>query len=156
MFGSKDYFFLQGKETLDLKRSHLEFLLKDVWERSDDVVGFYLTAYDFFVKYPGQFDGATIVKDLQILPGLDIHAMIHDYIYLTYMVSANFKFKWYADMIYAREMERMGGSAYSTWSRFAGLTFFGDIFFTPYKKITGAKISVLNKVEFLKIYEMFK
>jgi len=156
MFGSKNYFFIQGKEILDLKRYQLEFLLKDIWQRDESVVKFYLTAFDFFVINPGKYDGATIVKDLTILPGLDIHAMIHDYIYLTYKVAVDIKVKWYADMIYALEMERMGGSVYSTWSRFIGLTVFGDLFFTPYKKITGTKISDYDKTEFFKVFEMFK
>lgn len=156
MFGSKNYFFIQGKETLTQKRLQLEFLLKDIWERDDSVVDFYLTAYDFFVINPGQYDGATIVKDLEILPGLDIHAMIHDYIYITYKVSVNFEAKWYADKIYALEMERMGGSAYSTWSRFVALTLLGGLFFTPYRILAGTKITDYEKTEFRKIFEIFR
>jgi hypothetical protein len=33
--------------------------------------------------------------------------MIHDYLYIKYKVSVNFKYKWYADLIYAKEMELM-------------------------------------------------
>jgi hypothetical protein len=29
--------------------------------------------------------------------------MIHDYLYIKYKVSVNFKYKWYADLIYAKE-----------------------------------------------------
>jgi hypothetical protein len=46
-------------------------------------------------------------------------------IYIKYKASVNFKYKWYADLIYAKEMELISASAYSTWSRFIGLTIFG-------------------------------
>jgi hypothetical protein len=50
--------------------------------------------------------------------------MIHDYLYIKYKVSVN-KYKWYADLIYAKEM----------WVRQLiqhGVGFiFGGLFFTP-------------------------
>jgi hypothetical protein len=68
---------------------------------------------------------ATIVKDLKVYLTL-IFMMLHDYLYVKYNVSVNVKYKWYADLIYAKEMERMGSA--STWSRFIGLTLFGGLF----------------------------
>lgn len=155
MFGSKNYFFKQGKDVLAIKRNQLQFILSDVWDRSDEVVSFYLKAYDFFVASPDDFDGATIVKDLKIMPELDIHAMIHDYIYLTYNVSSDVIAKFNADLIYAHEMEKMGGSAYATWSRFAGLSTFG-LLFLAFKKITGHKMSSSDKIEFGKVCVTFE
>ncbi len=110
MFGSENYFFKQGKDVLGGKRKQLQFILKEVWDRSDEVTSFYLKAFDFFVENPNEFDGATIVKDLNIMPDLDIQAMIHDYIYITYNVSSDVHYKFKADLIYAHEMEKMGGA----------------------------------------------
>ena len=155
MFGSKNDFFNQETAILISKRNRLEFLLKEVWNRSDEVVAFYLKAYDYFGENPSDYDGATIVKDLNIMPGLDVHAMIHDYMYLAYNVASDVKYKYKADLIYAYEMEKMGGSAYSTWSRFAGLTTFG-FFFYLFKKLTGKKMTDRNKQNFDKIFKIFK
>ena len=154
MFGSKNTFFLQDKKILEEKRKDLEYLIKVLWNRNNDVIEFYLKVYDFFCENPSEFDGATIVKDLCIIKDLDTSAMLHDYLYLTYNVAANIKYKWKADWLYAREMERGGGAAYSTWSRFIGLTIFGGLFFTPYKLIKGQKISKINKVEFDSVYNV--
>jgi hypothetical protein len=77
--------------------------------------------------------------------------MIHDYLYIKYKVSVNFKYKWYADLIYAKEMELMGASAYSTWSRFIGLTIFGGLFFTPIMYFSGNRMSRDKRVV-LKLY----
>lgn len=154
MFGSKNTFFLQNKTILIEKRKELKYLISVLWNRNDDVLEFYLKVYDFFCENPLEFDGATIVKDLCIIKDLDTSAMLHDYLYLTYNVAANIKYKWKADWLYAREMERGGGAAYSTWSRFIGLTIFGGLFFTPYKLIKGQKISKINKVEFDSVYNV--
>jgi hypothetical protein len=155
MFSSTNYFFSQGKDVLVIKRLHLEYILKNVWERSDDVVLFYLSAYDFFCETPSEFDGATMVKDLNAMPNLDIHAMIHDYIYSVYNVAADLKYKYKADLIYAHEMERMGGSAYATWSRFVGLTVFG-LFFIMFLKVTGLRMSISDKKQFTEVCLKFE
>lgn len=154
MLGSKNNFFSQEKSVLDEKRKELEYLISVLWDRNDSVKDLYLKIYDFFCENPKQFDGATIVKDLCIIKGLDTCAMLHDYLYLTHNVAANFKYKWKSDWIYAREMERGGGSAYSTWSRFLGLSIFGGLFFTPYKLIKGQRMTKDNKIEFNNVYNI--
>lgn len=156
MLGSKNDFFSQDKTILEEKRKELEYLVSVLWNRSDFVKEMYLEIYDFFCENPKEYDGATIVKDLCIIKGLDTSAMLHDYLYLHYNVASNYKYKWLADYLYAREMERGGGSAYATWSRFIGLTIFGGIFFTPYKIFKGLKMSVLDKLGFKILYDGFK
>ena len=42
----------------------------------------YLKAYDYFTIHTEEFDGATIVKDLDDLPDLPLAAMVHDWQYL--------------------------------------------------------------------------
>lgn len=153
MLGSKNDFFLQDKKILDGKRKELEYLVSILWNRKNYVKETYLTIYDFFCENPNKFDGATIVKDLCIIRGLDTSAMLHDYLYITYNVSSNYKYKWKADLLYALEIQRGGGSLYSTWSRFLGLTIFGGLFFTPFKIFKGQKMTLLNKIEFEKLYK---
>jgi hypothetical protein len=155
MLGSKNNFFSQDKIILDEKRKELEYLVSVLWDRNDYVKESYLKIYDFFCENPHAFDGATIVKDLCIIKNLDTSAMLHDYLYITYKVSSNYKYKWKADLLYALEMERGGGAAYSTWSRFLGLTIFGGIFFTPFKIIKGQKMKLLDKINFNKLYKEF-
>lgn len=156
MLGSHSHFFTQEKEILEKRRNQIIFFLKDIWNREEHVINFYLKAYDFFCENPDQFDGATIVKDLSIIPNLDIWAMIHDYLYLRYKVSVNIKYKWYADLIYALEMEKMGCAAYSTWTRFTGLTVFAGIFFTPIQYLKGKRMSKEDKLELVELYRFFR
>lgn len=156
MLGSKNNFFLQDKKILDEKRKELEYLVSVLWNRDEFVKTMYLEIYDFFCENPKEFDGATIVKDLCIIRGLDTSAMLHDYLYLIYNVAGNYKYKWKADLLYALEMQRGGGAAYSTWSRFAGLTIFGGIFFTPFKWFKGNRMSGLDKMAFNVLYDGFR
>lgn len=156
MLGSKNNFFSQDKMILEEKRKELEYLISVLWNRNDYVKETYLKMYDFFCENPNKFDGATIVKDLCIIKGLDTSAMLHDYLYLKYKVAGHYKYKWKADWLYAREMERGGGAAYSTWSRFIGLTIFGGIFFTPIKIFKGLKMTPIDKARFNELWKGFK
>jgi hypothetical protein len=52
----------------------------------------YLQAFDFFCQNPTEFDGATIVKDLVDLNGLDLDAMLHDFQYTKLTVLRVFTF----------------------------------------------------------------
>lgn len=156
MLGSKNNFFSQDKITLSEKRKELEYLISVLWNRDTFVKEMYLEIYDFFCENPKEFDGATIVKDLCIIKGLDTSAMLHDYMYLNYNVASSYKYKWKADLLYALEMQRGGGAAYSTWSRFIGLTIFGGIFFTPFKIFKGKKMNKNDKLSFDLFYIGFR
>jgi hypothetical protein len=55
----------------------------------------YIKAFDYLGK-PDDFDGATIVKDLMDVPGIDL-TLLHDYHYGVCNAGVNLKMKWQAD-----------------------------------------------------------
>ena len=103
---SKSNFFKQDEFALSVYRDSLEKLLK-IKGRDISEINQYLKAYDFFCRYSTKFDGATIVKDLHDIPGLDADAMLHDYLYLT-GANRSFSKKWKADLQYIQFMEKQG------------------------------------------------
>ena len=125
MFFSRNSYFKQPQAILKAKRFEVAKLLyfKQVNEKP------YLKAYDFFCKYPDKFDGATIVKDLDDIPELDLNAMLHDYRYITDFGVIK-KFKW--DWEYLQGMNKLG-KGYRI-GRFFGLIL-SSVVFTPYKLI---------------------
>jgi hypothetical protein len=60
---------------------------------NQEQVDIYLKAFDYFSKKHTEFDGATVVKDLVDIPGLDLDAMLHDYHYIFYRISSSFSLK---------------------------------------------------------------
>lgn len=123
MLYSRNEFFKQSKEILTIKRTEVETLLKYKNINPKN----YLEAYDYFCINIKEFDGATIVKDLNDIPELDLNAMLHDYRYLTDFGVLK-KFKW--DWEYFQGMNDLG-KGYRL-GRYIGLTI-SSIFFTPYK-----------------------
>ncbi|KIQ22642.1 hypothetical protein RT99_05910 [Flavobacterium sp. MEB061] len=115
-------------------------------------ISIYLKAFDYFCQNPTDFDGATVVKDLQDLPKLDLDAMLHDYQYSVQNVAATFYTKWYSDWLYAKGQERKGKGQYSSFSRFIGLTLIG-IGFVPYANYKRGSITLKQKKEFLEDYK---
>jgi len=91
----------------------------------------YKKAFLYFRSNPYKFDGATIVKDLNDLPNLDLDAMVHDWQYLT-GANKSFVKKYKADLYYIRNMEKNGKGIRIV--RFLLLTLIG-IIFVPYCKI---------------------
>jgi len=118
MLGSKSHFFTQDRETLADKRAHLVRVLYDFGCSSKDVDR-WLFAYDYFTKNPEDFDGATIVKDLNTIGGYDGAAGNHDIEYL------NIKFwswkglvkKLKADYQYGIDQERTGKGSFTSYTR---------------------------------------
>jgi len=159
MLGSNSTYFYQSKETLLKLRGNV-ILLLELKGYNHHQVTIYLEAYDYFCQNPSQFDGATIVKDLVDIPGLDLDAMLHDYHYIVYNVAAGFSTKWKADYLFLIGNRKKGKSNLK-WLRkytgidnvslrFIGLTIIG-ICFVPYALIKrGRKI---NKTEFEKEYQ---
>jgi len=41
----------------------------------------FLEAYNYFIKYPNHYDGATFSQDLYDISGLELASMLHDYLY---------------------------------------------------------------------------
>lgn len=107
MLGSKSTYFFKTKSELQLCRLDLIAYLQ-IWKYSQAKIDVYLRAFDYMCKNPGDFDGATVVKDLYHIPKLDINAMLHDFHCVAYNAACNFYVKWYADKLYAKEMERLG------------------------------------------------
>lgn len=136
MLGSSSSYFHKTRAQLNASRlSLIQFL--ELWMYSQEQIDIYLKAFDHFSCYPDQFDGATIVKDLQSIPGLDINAMLHDFHYIEYNAGAGFISKYIADLIFAKEMERLGKGG-SAWIRFAGLTL-SSVGFTPIARLKRGK-----------------
>lgn len=151
MFWSRCNFFKQSPEVMAVYQQKIrEYLLLKGYTFEEACV--YLKAYDYFCKNPAAFDGATIVKDLIDVPGLDLDAMLHDYQYLVFNVASNVKTKWKADWLYAKSQERKGKGQYSSFSRFVGLTLTG-VLFVPYTNLSRGCIRTVNKRRFLSDYD---
>lgn len=124
---SKSKFFEKDEYDLELYRetvySLLRFKGRNIIERNQ-----YLAAYDFFCKFTTKFDGATFVKDLHDLPGLDLDAMLHDY---ECLIGANRNYKlWYIAVWNYYENMRKNGKGNQI-IRALGLCVIG-LFFVPY------------------------
>ena len=106
MFGSRNNTFYKSKDKLDAIYTDMAILLL-LKGRNDIDIEDYKKAFRYFRIFPKRFDGATIVKDLNDLPNLDLDAMLHDYEYLQ---GANKSFikKWRSDYRYIKNMERNG------------------------------------------------
>lgn len=136
---SKNDFFSQDREALANYRNQMITIL--VYKgRSFEEIEIYKNAFDFFSKFTTKFDGATIVKDLDDLPNLDLDAMVHDFESLT---GANRNFiKWFKSAWSYFENMRKNGKGNQI-IRFVLVSLVGFIFvpycyfFTPkyyYKK----------------------
>lgn len=148
MFGSSNNFF-QENHDFEIIRHDLKYILEDIWMLDNNLIDFYLEAFDFFVKNPKKYDGATIVNDYFIIPGLDIWAMIHDYMYIKFNVAVNIKAKYYADLFYCQQMRYFKISWGSVWLvRFLGLTLSGLYFIPREKYYTKKTFSSNQKKEF--------
>lgn len=104
---SKSNFFQQPKMALQYKRQLLWSVLKDfeIPKQYD-----FMEAYDYFMDNPSQFDGATIVKDIPTIRGLDAPAMLHDYQYIQidFWARRGFVQKIKCDWNYGRNMQQLG------------------------------------------------
>jgi hypothetical protein len=152
MLGSKSTYFSKTLDKLKSDRVNINLLLM-YKGYSQEQIDIYLSAFDYFTKHPNDFDGATIVKDLVDIPGLDLDAMLHDYHYLVYKVSSSFSAKFITDWIYAKGQERKGKGSYSSFSRFIGLTLIG-LFLVPIRYIKNGKISTENRLAILNDYKI--
>jgi hypothetical protein len=152
MLGSKSTYFSQSFEKLTVDRAKVNLLLLYKGYNQDQV-NIYLKAFDYFSKNTLEFDGATLVKDLVDIPGLDLDAMLHDYQYIFYGVGSSFSLKFKSDWIYAKGQERKGKGQYSAFSRFIALTIIGLIF-VPLRYIMNGKTSTKNKMSIVNDYKI--
>ena len=143
MFGSRSFFFYSSKEDLNRAKIAVAKIL-EIKGYSEQETAVYIKAFDFFCENPAEFDGATVVKDLADIPGLDLDAMLHDYHYLVYSAGTHPTIKWKADWILAKGGERKGKGSYSSFSKFVALTI-TSIVFIPYSLLKRGFISKEQK-----------
>ena len=138
MLGSSNDFFKQKPDKLNKLRLDVVEVL-NVLGRSKKDIDLYIEAFDYFIANPGQFDGATIVRDLFIIKGkgykLDVDAMLHDYEYVT-GANRSFRLKHKADIRYFVNMRKNGKGLQLF--RLVSLLISG-IFFIPYKNLKNLK-----------------
>lgn len=117
LFNSYSTYFLQDPFKLQENRKKVDDLLflkgYEVDQRE-----IYLKAYDYFTYNGREFDGATMTEDLNDIEGLDLDAMLHDYLYIEYNVAGNYSFIWKADKLMRSEMKRRGKSTINAGLRF--------------------------------------
>jgi hypothetical protein len=113
---SKSDYFHQKKYNLILNwASLIDNLLIDFnFSRLDKIR--FRNAYNYFIENPNRFDGATIVKDITQIKGLDIPAMIHDY---SYIHAPNLKHRLIADWEYSQDMRKFEIAWTTAYSRMA-------------------------------------
>jgi hypothetical protein len=111
---SKSTFFLKSKDELVAKHWYLlEMVLKDYNFTEHEIIDFY-RAYNYFTENPNEFDGATIVRDLDTIKGLDAPAMVHDY---RYVLAYRIKDRIRADKEYLTNMIKLGVHPVSAYLR---------------------------------------
>lgn len=103
-------------------RQTLIVYLRDVWKYKPEEVDIYLVAFDHFLECPDDFDGATWTEELFDIPGLDIDAMLHDYLYSALKASVSWKYQVRADQLLSNEMKRRRKSSWNRGYRFTALT----------------------------------
>jgi len=101
-------FFNRPYDSIMKDRKKLEIYLKLKGPYSE----YYLEAFDYFIIHSDGYDGATIVKDLIDLVGVDLAALRHDYDYI-HLLKQYKGFKWLKkklkyDFNYGKNMERLG------------------------------------------------
>ena len=113
----------------------------------------YQDAFDYFVKHPEAYDGASMTEDLYDIPGLDIDAMLHDYLYVGLNCSASLKYMWLSDKLIRSEMRRRGKSSWNTGYRFVALVIKTPLFL-PYCYII--KKRRMNRKQEEKFQQIFR
>jgi len=115
---SKSNFFYQDRDILADKRKLMILILEDFGFTYEQTKPF-TDAFLYFRNYPAEFDGATIVKDLRNINGLDISAMLHDYRYLhiRFWSLNGLKQKIKSDIEYGKNMEKLGISPVTAYTR---------------------------------------
>lgn len=145
-FKSENTFFHQDPYILKQYRGKVENLLV-VKGYNYAQIQVYLRAYDYFTYHKESFDGATMTEDLCDIPGLDLDAMLHDYLYIKYNAAGSYKYICKADKLIRTEMYRKGKSTINAGLRFVLLVL--KTFLIPYplysRIFKGRKMSDADK-----------
>ncbi|MBO2546085.1 hypothetical protein J0871_16840 [Salegentibacter sp. BDJ18] len=156
-YQSRNNYFQKPAITHKLNRGKIKYYLEQIKGYSQTQANIYLAAYDYFVRNPEQFDGATKTEDLYDLEGLELAAMLHDWLYIYLNASASYKYTWYADKLMRSEMRRMHKSSWNTGARFVLLLLKSIAGFPMYCRfIKKRKMSLQDKMDFEKIYAILR
>ncbi|MUP44886.1 hypothetical protein E0K83_03890 [Gramella sp. BOM4] len=121
LFSSTNDFFEQDDNLIFQAKRDMDVILQ-LWGYELSERGPYVQAFDYFVRNPKHFNGASMTEELCDIPWLDLDAMLHDFLYRGLNASANLKMMWRADKLLRQEMRRRGKSSWNTGYRFAMLT----------------------------------
>ena len=127
IFRSKSNFFLQPGKSVEERRKFLSEKRKDVdtlltiWGYELSQRHIYLVAYDYFTLFPTEYNGASMTEELCDIPGLDLDAMLHDYIYVALKASVSWKYQVLADKLFRSEMRRRSKSSWNGGYRYVML-----------------------------------
>lgn len=125
-----------------MKKRNSVMIILDSKDYTEEQIDIYLSAYDYFVENPTDYDGATVVNELIDVYGtlgydsLDLDAMLHDWHYIYFKAGTNLKYKKLADKIFRHGIKRKGKSKWSSWTRYVGLRIVSIPFviFTKHKR----------------------
>ena len=122
------YFLTLKNAVVEWQKIETLLLIKG---RSIQDIDNYKIAFNFFVENPTLYDGATIVKDLEDLPRLDLDAMLHDFECIVF-AKKNYKEWCKSAWRYFENMRKNGKGNQIT--RLIGIVIIGA-FWLPYSKI---------------------
>lgn len=105
-----DFFY---RKDLNECRRKVDAVL-EVWDYPAIQRKIYFQAFDYFREHPHLYDGATMTEELKDIPGLNLDAMLHDYLYIALMASVSWKYQRLADKLYKKESLRRGKSSWNT------------------------------------------
>ncbi len=118
LFNSENNYFDQPREVLQVNREHIRQYLTNMKRYNSAQVSIYLGAYDYFVNFPLEFDGATMTEDLPDIGRLELCAMLHDYLYINYNCAGNLAYRWRVDQLFRNEMHRQHKGSWHRTVRF--------------------------------------
>ena len=114
---------MQDREILNRKRNDLIRYLEI--KELEFLTAYFLEAYDYFIKHPNQYDGASFIKDLEDLPELSLSAMRHDFDYIInlpkYKGCKWLRKKIQFDWNYGKNLEKLGKGVSIPYLRVFGL-----------------------------------
>jgi hypothetical protein len=151
---SKSNYFYQSKEALD--QGHKEMLqFLDIKDFTADQIGWFEDAYNYFREHPNGYDGATASQDLEDVKGLELGAMLHDYLYLFLNCYASRKYMKKADQVLKSVMKLTHKSGWEI-SRRMFLLFLLRGLYPLFKRwIKGERMNKNQKKQIKSIYTTF-
>lgn len=153
-YKSNNNYFKKPAITHKLNRGKVKYYLEEIKGYSPAQANIYLAAYDYFVINPEEFDGATMTEDLCDVKGLELTAMLHDYLYIALNASASLHFIRLADKLFFQEMKRMDKSSWNLGYRKFALWCVRRYWVWFCVKFKYRKMTIDNQIEFLETYKI--